>query len=119
MNKHYSVTEQANVQILSITSLLDEWENRYLLRTIQHRIDDGAALFVIDLMDLELINSVGLNFLLAVLSRLKNIDGHLLLANVQEQVHNLLEITKLHNVFDIKSSVEEAISYLEEDAVFA
>lgn len=117
MNKHYSVTERANVQILSITSLSDEWENRQLLNELQERIDTGAYQFVVDLVDLKLISSVGVNFLLTFLRRVQNVEGQLLLANVCDFVTRLLEVTRLTSVFELTSSLEAAIEQLEEEKV--
>jgi len=119
MNKHYSVSERANVQILSFTSLTDEWENRQLLRELQERINAGAHQFVVDLVELKIINSVGINFLLGLLSKVQHVGGQLILTNVCEFVNRLLEMTRLTSVFELQASLEAAIDQLTKEKFFA
>lgn len=118
MNVTYSITEHNAVQVLSINSLLDEWQNRQILKELQHKIDQGAHEFVIDLAPLSLVNSIGLNFLLSLFSKTKKKGGALILANVSKRIQRILEITKLSTVFTISSSVENAVDRLSlEEAV--
>lgn len=106
MNVTYSITEHNAVQVLSISSLLDEWQNRQVLKELQQLIDTGANNFVVDLSLLKIINSSGLNFLLSLLSK---VNGNLTLANASKRIQHLLDITKLSTVFTITPSVEEAV----------
>jgi len=117
MNKHNSVSEKNSVQILTVNSLLDEWDNRHLFNEFQQFISEGIQQFVIDLSHLSVINSVGINFLLRLLKKVQHIGGQLLLANASAQVLRLLDITKLTSVFSIKDSVGEAIESIEEEVV--
>ena len=119
MNKQYAITERANIQILSPKSLLDEWENRQILKELQARINAGCHQFVVDLSNLQLINSVGLNFLLTLLSRIQNVGGQLVLIHVNTFIAKLFETTRLTSVFEFQASLEDALAQLEEEKVFA
>lgn len=119
MNKQYTISEQANVQILSPTSLLDEWENRQILKDLQDYINAGYDQFIVDLSNLQLINSVGINFLLTFLSRLQNVGGQLIVANVNTFVLSLLEKTRLTSVFELQASLDVAVDQLAQEKVFA
>ncbi|MFK7982087.1 MAG: STAS domain-containing protein [Saprospiraceae bacterium] len=109
MNVSYSITEHNTVQVLSINSLLDEWQNRQILKELQYKIDQGANEFVVDLAPLSLVNSVGLNFLLSLFSKTKQKGGALVLANVSKRVQRILDITKLSAVFTVCPTVEKAV----------
>ena len=109
MNVSYSITKHNNVQVLSINSLRDEWQNRQILRELQYKIDQGANEFVVDLAPLSLVNSIGLNFLLALFSKTRQRGGALVLTNVSKRVQAILDITKLSSVFTICPSVEKAV----------
>ena len=119
MNKHYSISERANVQILSFTSLTNEWENRQLLNILQEQINAGVHQFVADLSELKLINCVGINFLLSLLAKIQEVGGQLILTNVGEFVARLLAITNLTSVFELQVSLEAAIDQLTEESIFA
>lgn len=110
MNVMYSLTEHNSVQILSINSLRDEWQNRQILKAVQPTIDRGASAFVVDLSKLNLVNSVGLNFLLSLFSKTKQQGGEIILTNVSRKIKQVLEMTKLSNVFRVSPSVETAVA---------
>ena len=112
MNVNYSITKHNAVQVLSINSLLDEWQNRQILKELQQKIDTGLNEFVVDLAALNLVNSIGINFLLSLLAKVKKKGGVLILANVSSRIQRILEITKLAAVFEISASVENAVDDL-------
>ena len=72
-------------------------------------IKQGKLKVVIDLKDVDWMNSTGLGILIAGLTTLRNNRGDLKLANVTEKIQSLLTITKLITVFEAHDSVEAAI----------
>jgi anti-sigma B factor antagonist len=64
---------------------------------------------VIDLKDVDWMNSTGLGILISGYTTLRNNSGALKLANVTEKIQSLLTITKLVTVFESYDSVEEAV----------
>jgi anti-anti-sigma factor len=100
------------VQILSINTLLDEWQNRQILRELQQKIDRGANQIVVDLGSLSFVNSAGINFLLSLFSKTQKEDGQIILANASMRIQKIMEITKLSSVFTIKNSIDAAVNSL-------
>jgi len=72
-------------------------------------IEQGKKKFVIDLSQVEWMNSTGLGILISGITTLRNNEGELKLANVTEKIKSLLVITKLASVFDAYDTVDEAI----------
>jgi len=64
---------------------------------------------VIDLAEVDWMNSTGLGILISGLTTLRNNNGELKLANVTGKIESLLTITKLITVFETFNSVEEAV----------
>lgn len=73
------------------------------------KIDGGFPNFVVDLTRIQFMNSVGLNFLIALKKQSKAAGSQLALANVSAKIIQLLEITKLRPMFYVTNSVEEAL----------
>lgn len=73
-------------------------------------IDVGHDRLVVDLSDVNFIDSSGLGALVTALKKLRTrkADGDIRLANVQPSVVALLEIIRLHRVFSSYPSVELA-----------
>ncbi|MCX7984969.1 MAG: STAS domain-containing protein [Bacteroidetes bacterium] len=69
---------------------------------------------VIDLHQLTIINSTGLGILINCLKVLRNAGGDMKLANPSHKVLHLLEVTKLHKVFDIHKTVTSAVKAFNE-----
>ncbi len=65
---------------------------------------------VVDLSQVEWMNSTGLGILISGYTTLKNNDGMLKLANVTDKIQSLLTITKLITVFEAYDTIDEAIS---------
>ena len=77
---------------------------------LQTFIDRGKTRVVIDLADVDYMNSTGLGILISTLTTLRKANGELKLANVTEKIQSLLTITKLVTVFDDYDNVEEAVA---------
>ena len=77
---------------------------------LQSLIDSGKVRVVIDLAEVDYMNSTGLGILISTLTTLRKAKGELKLANVTDKIQSLLTITKLVTVFDDYESVDEAVA---------
>jgi len=77
---------------------------------IQEFVEKDQKKVIIDLSQVEWMNSTGLGILISGYTRLRNHSGVLKLANVTDKIQSLLTITKLVTVFETFDSVDEAIS---------
>ena len=105
----YSISTHNHIQVLAITDLLNELHNKAILTDVQNRIEQGFNKFVVDLSQLSFMNSVGLNFLLLMLSKSQNSGGELAVVSPSDQVVSLLEVTKLRPHFRLQPSLEMAL----------
>ncbi len=64
---------------------------------------------VVDLSDVEAMNSSGLGMLLNALQTMRNGGGDLKLASPSKKIESLLVITKLSKVFEVHASVKKAV----------
>lgn len=71
-------------------------------------IEKNKRRIVIDLAQVDWMNSTGLGILISSYTTLRKNEGDLKLANVTDKIQSLLTITKLVSVFKTYDSVEEA-----------
>ena len=64
---------------------------------------------VVDLAQVDWMNSTGLGILISGYTTLRNNEGLLKLANVTDKIQSLLTITKLVSVFEAFDSVDDAV----------
>ncbi|MEL7020345.1 MAG: STAS domain-containing protein [Bacteroidota bacterium] len=108
---HYTLSNRDQVQILTVADLLNEFTNQEILAAVEAKIAAGFTNFVIDLKPMAFMNSIGLNFLIAVRARTQESGGDVAVANPSEKIKQLLEVTKLQDVFNIATNVEDAMTY--------
>jgi anti-sigma B factor antagonist len=77
---------------------------------INRMLDDNILKVVIDLGMVNRMNSSGLGILINALTTYKNNGGILKIANPTPLIQNLLEITKLNNIFENYSTVDSAVN---------
>ncbi|HEY5674549.1 MAG TPA: STAS domain-containing protein [Malonomonas sp.] len=71
--------------------------------------DEGKCNLVIDLSAVRFVDSSGLGALVSGFKNASARDGSLKLCSLQPQVRSMFELTRLHRVFEIFISVEEAL----------
>lgn len=108
-------TYKAEEDILKITlsgDLIGEDNGIDIIEVINHQLQSGLLLCIVDISNLRYINSSGIGVLITILTKFRNKDGELCLLNPSESVKKLLIITKLNAIFNIKDSESEAIAFL-------
>ena len=76
------------------------------LRTL---LDKKKTRVIIDLGEVQFINSSGLGMLIGGMSTMRKGGGELKLARASKKVQNLLEMTKLTTLFDVHETVKAAV----------
>ncbi|MGB0861341.1 MAG: STAS domain-containing protein [Saprospiraceae bacterium] len=110
----YQLKKIEEIHILTVDNLMMDYENHRLLREIENMInEDSHKYFIISLEELAFINSVGLSFLIAVLTKSRNAGGETIIVNVNEKITQLLVMTKLHSIFTVCDSTEAGIKALQ------
>lgn len=93
-------------------NLVSDSDTSKLKEKIHSLVQDEVKGIVIDLGDVNFINSSGLGSLIAAHTTIKNSGGELRLARVGEKVQNLFIITQLVKVFDTYETVDRALASL-------
>jgi anti-sigma B factor antagonist len=106
---NYHIVEQGDVVIISLAGkIMGGPEAAEINDKINQLMDEGKLKVIIDLKEVEWMNSSGLGILIDAVTVLKNNNGALRLVNVSDRIQNLLKITKLNTVFDVRDSMDEA-----------
>jgi anti-sigma B factor antagonist len=80
-----------------------------LRRTIRELIDTGHRKIVLNLGDVDYIDSSGIGELVSGFTTVRNVQGELKLLHLTKRVHDLLQITRLFTVFDVQSDEDNAL----------
>jgi anti-sigma B factor antagonist len=107
----FAITEREGAVIIGLDGAILGGPEANSLNTELHRlIDKGSRLVIIDLGKVTLMNSSGLGLLIGGLTTMRHAGGELRLAAANENIRNLITITKLHTIFQIYPTVDDAIA---------
>ena len=108
-----SISHQEGIPVFHmIGRLMDQQQADRLMEALNAELGKGPASVVLDMSDLQYMNSTGLNILINVLTRTRNAGGDALIARVSTAVRQLFVVTKLDSVFIITATVDEAVAKL-------
>jgi len=104
-------TRQVNgVTIVDLSGRITLGEGSVVLReTIRDLLGKGDKKILLNLGDVSYIDSSGIGELVSAYTTARNQGGELKLLNLTKKVHDLLQITKLYTVFDIKDDEATAV----------
>lgn len=97
--------------------LMDKSEAESMLEAIDASILKGGNNFIVNLEELEYMNSSGINVLIAILTKARNNEGDVVITGVNEKIKQLLLITKLNTVFAVTETEQEAVELLSKQQV--
>ncbi len=106
----FSVKEQNGVTVLAPKGkIMGGPDSTELHEKLRDLIKGNTKRVIIDLADVDWMNSTGLGILISGLTTMRNSGGELKLSRVTDKIQSLLVITKLVTVFESYDSVDAAI----------
>ena len=98
------------VTIVDCSGRITLGEGSVILRdTVRDLLSKGNKKIVLNLADVNYIDSSGIGELVSAFTTTKNQGGELKLLNLTKKVNDLLQITKLYTVFDVKDDEASAV----------
>jgi anti-sigma B factor antagonist len=98
------------VTILDLSGRITLGEGSVVLRDqIRDLLGKSEKKILLNLGDVTYIDSSGIGELVSAFTTVRNQGGELKLLNLTKKVHDLLQITKLYTVFDVKDDEASAI----------
>lgn len=106
----FNMRRFGQVTVVEVAGQLIVGNRQELKRMILAEIDAGTRRFVVDFALTGYIDSSGLGILVSLSKKIREVDGQLRLASLNEDLRTLFELTKLHTLFQICGSLEEALA---------
>ena len=92
--------------------LIIEEDGKNMFEQINSNISEKCSIFVLNLKELEYINSSGFNNLLKILTNSRNIGGDTFLCNINSVIETLLITTKLNTIFKVENQIENLKDFI-------
>ena len=110
MTMKASNRQVGGITIVDLSGRITLGEGSVVLRdTIRDLVSKGKIKILLNLADVTYIDSSGIGELVSAFTTVRNQNGELKLLKLTKKVHDLLQITKLYTVFDIKDDEATAV----------
>lgn len=111
MSLKTSTRQVDGVTILDMSGRITLGEGSVVLRdTIRDMVAQGSKKLLLNLGDVTYIDSSGIGELVSAFTAVRKEGGELKLLNLTKKVHDLLQITKLYTVFDVREDEASAVA---------
>jgi anti-sigma B factor antagonist len=111
MSLKASTRQVDGVSVMDLSGRITLGEGSVILRDkIREMLGQGQKKILLNLGDVTYIDSSGIGELVSAYTAVRKEGGELKLLNLTKKVHDLLQITKLYTVFDVKDDEATAIA---------
>ena len=105
MSLQATAREAHGVIIIDLSGRITLGEGSALLREmIREHLQKGQVRIILNLGDVNYIDSSGIGELVSAFTTVRNQGGELKLLKLTKKVHDLLQVTKLYTIFDVKDN---------------
>ena len=110
MTMKTSTRQVVGVSIVDCSGRITLGEGSVILRdTVRELLAKGQKKILLNLGEVTYIDSSGIGELVSAFTTVRNQGGELKLLNLTKKVHDLLQITKLYTVFDVRDDEAGAV----------
>ena len=111
----FSLTKrnEGDVVIIETNGYLNNVGGEQIAQACYKEIDNGKKLFLINLENSKVVNSIGVSILIEIIEKLQDVDGKLgyyNLAPIVEKTFNIMGLTKYSSVFSSESEALQGMS---------
>jgi len=105
-----SLRNRDGVPILDVTGEIDIYTTPQFKEAVSAAIDENKPSIVINMANVTYMDSSGFGTLLSATKRLRPVDGALYLANCNDSIQRMLQITRLNTIFGVYPSEDAALN---------
>ncbi len=110
----FNIDKKNNYAVITVSGeLIEKGQASSLLENAELLIKEDFNKWAINLEELKYMNSSGLNTLIQLLTKARVAGGEAVLYSMNKKINELILITKLHTLFKVANSQEEALKLLE------
>ena len=106
----FDVKKHGDTTVIDVEGQLIVGNRQELKQRVLDELEKGARKFLIDFSSTGYIDSSGLGVLVSLSKKIREQGGELRLANLNEDLRTLFELTKLDTLFHIATSRQEALA---------
>ena len=108
------IRKNGDIYIIDVNGEMDLYNSYKLKELVMKMLEKNVKFFIINLEQVDYIDSSGIGALIYICSTIKKMNLHLSIANIHGSVKKVIELTKLTRYFPIANSIEDALQMVKE-----
>ncbi len=109
---NFQKESHGKVDVIELPERLSIADAGKVKSSLQTLVETGRKKLVLDLAQVSFMDSSGLSVLLSARKSVTRVSGHVVLLNPSDEARTLIELTRLHEVFEIFSDKQAAVEHL-------
>ena len=108
-----NVRDEGDVVIIETTGYLNNIGGEKVSQACYEKMENGKKLFLLNLENSKVVNSIGVSILIEIIEKLQDVDGKIgyyNLAPIVEKTFNIMGLTKYSTVFYSESEGLDGMS---------
>jgi anti-sigma B factor antagonist len=106
------IRKNGQIYIIDVQGEMDLYNSFKLKELLMKMIEKKIECFIINMDDVEYIDSSGIGALIYITSTVKKMSLRLAITNVHGSVKKVIELTKLTNFFPITPDLDQAVKLM-------
>ena len=93
---------EGDIVVIETTGYLNNVGGEKIAKVCYEEIDNGKTLFLLNLENSKVVNSIGVSILIEIIEKLQEVDGKLAycnLASIVEKTFNIMGLTKYSTIY--------------------
>ncbi len=108
------IRKNGTTYVIDVDGEMDLYNSYKLKELVLKMLEKKIERFIINLEDVDYIDSSGIGALIYICSTIRKLNLRLFIANIHGSVKKVIELTKLTGYFPIANGIEEALRKMEE-----
>jgi anti-sigma B factor antagonist len=104
-----TINEINGIKSISLAGRFDAAATAGFKDTVKGLLQEGSAHYVVDLKEVDYIDSGGLGSLVSLLRQTRSLDGDVRVSGLSGKVRSVFELTRLHRIFEIFADSLQAV----------
>lgn len=105
----FTITSHGDVSVIEVEGQLVVSNRQELKQHVLDQLDKGVRKVLVDFGHTGYIDSSGLGVLVSLAKKIRELGGDLRLANLNDDLQTLFELTKLDTLFQISENRDRAL----------
>ncbi|MBQ9631225.1 MAG: STAS domain-containing protein [Treponema sp.] len=103
------IRKNGEVYIIDVNGEMDLYNSYKLKELVMKMLEKSVKFFIINLEQVDYIDSSGIGALIYICSTMKKLNLKLAIANIHGSVKKVIELTKLTGYFPLANSIDDAL----------